>query len=58
VQAIKCCLRKVIGKAKLTYDKQTHLLTGDRTLGLPDGQLNVDYNGDEDFTINQQDLHE
>lgn len=87
VQAMKRCLRKAIGKAKLNYDElltvlteveaiinsrplsyfssedleepltPSHLLTGHRTLGLPDGTATVDYNGDENFTLNQQDLH-
>jgi len=87
VQTMKRCLRKAIGKAKLTYDElltvlteveaiinsrplsyfssedleepltPSHLLTGHRTLGLPNAPVMVDDNSDEDFTVDQRDLH-
>ena len=64
VQLMKWCLRKAIGKTKLTYDKLVTVLTeveaiitGHCTLSLPDGQVTVDINGDEYFTINQQGIH-
>ena len=82
VQSVKRCLKKAVGKAKLTYDEllteveaiinsrpisyfssedleepltPSHLLTGHRILGLPDGSVAVD-NDDLDFTIDQQDF--
>jgi len=72
VQSMKWCLKKTIGKAKLSYDEllmvlteveaiinsrplsyfssedleelltPSHLLTGHRTLSLPDGEVTVD----------------
>ena len=35
----------------------SHLLTGHRTLGLPNAPVMVDDNSDEDFTVDQRDLH-
>jgi len=86
VQSMKQCLKKAIGKAKLSYDElltvftgvetiinlrplsyfssedleelltPSHLLTRHRTLSLPAGGVTVNTNGNEEFTVNQQDL--